>query len=64
MAKLQLTGKVAIITGGDAGIGTAIAREYVAAGAKIVLASRKQENLDKVVAKLKARRWGSPRRRH
>ncbi len=54
MAKFQLTGKVAIITGGGTGIGAAIAREYVAAGAKVVLASRKQENLDKVVAELKA----------
>lgn len=54
MAKFQLPGKVAIITGGGTGIGAAIAHEYVAAGAKVVLASRKQENLDKVVAEIKA----------
>ncbi len=54
MAKFQLTGKVAIITGGGTGIGAAIAHEYVAAGAKVVLASRKQENLDKVAGEIKA----------
>ncbi len=32
MAKFQLPGKVAIITGGGTGIGAAIAREYAAAG--------------------------------
>ncbi|MEE8352901.1 MAG: SDR family NAD(P)-dependent oxidoreductase [Dehalococcoidales bacterium] len=54
MAKFQLPGKVAIITGGGTGIGAAIAHEYVAAGAKVVLASRKQENLDKVAGEIKA----------
>lgn len=54
MAKFQLTGKVAIITGGGTGIGAAIAHEYVAAGARVVLASRKQENLDKVAGEIKA----------
>ena len=54
MAKFQLPGKVAIITGGGTGIGAAIAHEYVAAGARVVLASRKQENLDKVVGEIKA----------
>ncbi|MCP4359691.1 MAG: SDR family NAD(P)-dependent oxidoreductase, partial [Chloroflexi bacterium] len=44
----DLTGKVALITGASRGIGQAIAGVYAAAGAKIVLASRKQAGLDTV----------------
>ncbi|MCP4360234.1 MAG: glucose 1-dehydrogenase [Chloroflexi bacterium] len=44
----DLTGKVALITGASRGIGQAIAGVYAAAGAKIVLASRKQAGLDAV----------------
>jgi dehydrogenase/reductase SDR family protein 4 len=46
----NLTGKVALITGASKGIGEAIARFYAAYGAKVVINSRKQEELD-VVAK-------------
>lgn len=44
----DLTDKVALITGASRGIGEAIAHAYAQAGAKVVLASRKQESLDTV----------------
>jgi len=49
----DLTDKVAVITGASRGIGEAIARTFVENGAKVVLASRKQEGLDKVAASIK-----------
>ncbi|MHA2037467.1 MAG: SDR family NAD(P)-dependent oxidoreductase [Promethearchaeota archaeon] len=49
-----LDGKVAIITGGSSGIGRSIALTYAEAGANVVIASRKQENLDKVAEKIKS----------
>ena len=44
----SLTDKVAIVTGASRGIGEAIAKTFAEYGAKIVLASRKQEGLDAV----------------
>jgi len=49
----DLTGKVALITGASRGIGAAIALAYAAAGAKVVLSSRKQDGLDDVAAQIK-----------
>ena len=49
LPRFDLVDKVAIVTGGTRGIGLAIARTLAAAGAKVVVASRKQENVDAAV---------------
>jgi NAD(P)-dependent dehydrogenase (short-subunit alcohol dehydrogenase family) len=48
----MLKDKVIVITGASRGIGEAIARACVEAGAKVVLASRKQADLDRVAGAL------------
>jgi NAD(P)-dependent dehydrogenase (short-subunit alcohol dehydrogenase family) len=49
-----VSGKIAIVTGGGRGIGKAIAKHLAEAGANVVIASRKLENLEKT-----AREFGS-----
>ncbi len=50
----QLAGRVAIITGGSRGIGLATARAFAEQGAKVVVASRKQEGVDSAVQAINA----------
>jgi len=54
MSKFSLKDKVAIITGASKGIGEAMASIYAAAGAKVVVSSRKQEAVDEVAKKITA----------
>ena len=50
---LQLTGKVAVITGGTVGIGLAIARGLAAEGAHLALCARDEQRLRAVVDQLR-----------
>jgi len=50
----DLSGKVAVVTGGNGGLGLAMARGLAAAGARIVVAARNAEKSQAAVAELRA----------
>jgi len=49
---MKLTGKKALITGGNSGIGLATARLFIAEGAQVAITGRDQNTLDEAVAEL------------
>ena len=46
----RLEGKVAVVTGGNAGIGEAIAKRFADEGASVVVTGRRQQELDRVAS--------------
>src|SRR5271163_1203966 len=48
----RLEGKVAVITGGNSGIGLAAAKAFVSEGAQVVIAGRDRKTLDQAVSEL------------
>ncbi|MCK6535823.1 MAG: glucose 1-dehydrogenase [Polyangiaceae bacterium] len=55
MSLIHLRDKVAIVSGASRGIGEAIALAFAEAGAKLVVASRKQDSVEAVAARLRER---------
>ncbi len=56
MAKLD--GKIALVTGGNSGIGFAIARQFIEEGATVIVTARRKSKLDEAVAELGDRATG------
>jgi NAD(P)-dependent dehydrogenase (short-subunit alcohol dehydrogenase family) len=54
MERFSLKDKVAIVTGASRGIGEAIATAYAEAGARLILSSRRMENVGPVAEKINA----------
>ncbi len=48
----MLKGKTAVVTGGTRGIGFAVAKKYLDAGANVAIAGSRQETVDKALAQL------------
>ena len=55
---LNLTGKLALVSGSTAGIGLAIASTLAQEGARVIVNGRSQSSVDDVVAQLKAQTGG------
>jgi len=51
--EIRMDGRYAVITGGSAGLGKAMAKEFVASGANVAIVARRQDVLDRAKAEIK-----------
>jgi NAD(P)-dependent dehydrogenase (short-subunit alcohol dehydrogenase family) len=54
MRNIDVAGRIALVTGSSRGIGFAVAKELASLGARIVMSSRKQPDLDHAVEQINA----------
>ena len=55
----RLEGKVAIVTGGNSGVGAATAMLFAKEGAKVVISARRQTQLEEVARAARCYPWSA-----
>ena len=58
----KLEGKIAVITGGNSGIGLATAKRFVSEGAYVFITGRRQKELDTALSEIGKNVMGRPGR--
>lgn len=53
-----LSGKIAVVTGGNSGIGLSAAKIFADEGAQVVITGRRQQAVEEAIARSGQARWG------